>query len=122
MNLPGESPVRGRSTIIDVARLSGVAPATVSKALDVTGRYGLSDEVRRRVVEAADRLNYRSRSHGRRPLRSKFRLVGLIHGKTNPITETPGPVLRAMTDALAARDHHLIHFSGSGDVSNLNLS
>ena len=119
MNLPGERSTPGRSTIVDVARLSGVAPATVSKALDVTGRYGLSDEVRRRVAEVAERLGYRSRSHGRRPLRSKLRLVGLIHGRTEPHSGRTSDLLETLAQTLGAHDHNLLHFSSSGDVENL---
>jgi len=122
VNLKGETPTSGRFTIIDVARLSGVAPATVSKALDITGRYGLSEEVRRRVVEAADQLNYRSRSHGRRPMRSKFRLVGLIHGVIDATSEHTGPIFQVMADALALRDHHLLHVNCPSDPNRFKES
>jgi LacI family transcriptional regulator len=119
MNLPNDRSTPGRSTIVDVARLSGVAPATVSKALDVTGRYGLSDEVRRRVMEVAERLGYRSRSHGRRALRSKLRLVGLVHGRTEPHSGRSAEILETLAQTLAAHDHNLLHFSCSGDLENL---
>lgn len=48
------------ATIRDVAREAGVAISTVSYAL--SGKASLKDETRARVIEAADRLGYQSRS------------------------------------------------------------
>ncbi len=62
MTVNTENPKRARPTIVDIARISGVTKATVSKALDPTGRYALSDAVRRRVLEAAQQIGYQARS------------------------------------------------------------
>lgn len=43
-------------TIKDVAKLAGVAVSTASNALN--GKYGVKPETRRRVLEAAKKLNY----------------------------------------------------------------
>lgn len=46
----------GRVRIVDVAKAAGVAPSTVSKALNGTGV--LRDDTRRRIREIADRLGF----------------------------------------------------------------
>jgi LacI family transcriptional regulator len=46
-----------KATIKDIARLCGVNVSTVSRSL--TGSYGVHEETRRKVEEAAARLNYR---------------------------------------------------------------
>lgn len=57
-----------RPTSFDIAALAGVSQATVSRALSNT--YPVSEEVRRRVHEAAARLNYTVDINARK-LRSK---------------------------------------------------
>lgn len=60
-------------TIKDVARLAGVSPATVSLVLSNKGQ--VSEETRRRVLEAAQKLGYRPNVLAR----------NLVKGKTNTI-------------------------------------
>lgn len=47
----------GRATIKDVAREAGVSLSTVNKAL--TGKKGISGELKQRVLEVAQRLDYK---------------------------------------------------------------
>ena len=47
----------GRATIKDVAREAGVSLSTVNKAL--TGKNGISKELKQRVLEVAERLDYK---------------------------------------------------------------
>jgi hypothetical protein len=51
-----EVPLNRRATIVDVARLAGVAPMTVSRALK--GKHVSCDKVNR-VMDAVQRLEYR---------------------------------------------------------------
>ena len=44
------------STIKDIARYVGVSTATVSNALN--GRANVSEDMRRRIMEAAEKMNY----------------------------------------------------------------
>ena len=44
------------STIKDIARYVGVSTATVSNALN--GRANVSEDMRRRIMEAAEQMNY----------------------------------------------------------------
>lgn len=52
-------PRGSRPTMMDVASAAGVSQATVSLVLNGSKLARLSDETRRRVMEAADRLNYK---------------------------------------------------------------
>ncbi len=68
------------ATIGDVARLAGVSTATVSRALadDSQLRARVSSETRRRVMEAAARLDFRM-NHAARSLKTKSsRTVGVV--------------------------------------------
>lgn len=87
-----------RPTIADVARLSGVAKATVSKALEPTGRYGLSGPLRQRITEVAEQLGYRPNSNGRSSA-ARVRLVGLL---SQPTCYLPADVSFRMTHAIHA--------------------
>jgi LacI family transcriptional regulator, repressor for deo operon, udp, cdd, tsx, nupC, and nupG len=56
---PGERPVTatpGSATMADVAKLARVSPATVSRAL--RGHPSVTEDTRRRVLDAAERLHY----------------------------------------------------------------
>jgi len=53
---PSEVPLNRRATIVDVARLAGVAPMTVSRALKGTS---VSRDKVIRVMDAVQRLEYR---------------------------------------------------------------
>ena len=45
------------ATLKDIARQAGLNLSTVSRSL--SGSYGVRDETRKRVLEVAERLNYR---------------------------------------------------------------
>ncbi|WP_279403813.1 LacI family DNA-binding transcriptional regulator [Secundilactobacillus kimchicus] len=47
------------TTIKDVANLAGVSPATVSRILNFDNSLSVSDETRRKVLEVAEKLQYK---------------------------------------------------------------
>jgi DNA-binding LacI/PurR family transcriptional regulator len=71
-------------TIYDVARLSGVSPSTVSRALNNPGR--LSAQTEQRVQEVADSVGYRTNPMARALPTGRTHTVGLILSDiTNPV-------------------------------------
>lgn len=67
----------GSVTIRDVARLAGVSPATVSRVLNGSG-HPVRESTRRRVLEAAERLEYYPNHLARSLLRRETGVVGLL--------------------------------------------
>ncbi len=61
---------------VDVARLAGVSQKTVSRVLN--GERYVSDEARRRVLEAADELGYRLNSAARALASGRTRSIGVV--------------------------------------------
>jgi LacI family transcriptional regulator len=73
----------GPVTIYDVARLSGVSPSTVSRALNKPGR--LSAETEKRIREVAEAVGYRFNPMARALPTGRTHMVGLIVSNvTNP--------------------------------------
>jgi LacI family transcriptional regulator len=78
----------------DVARAAGVSRSTASRVL---GGYGpVSDEARRRVLEAAEALGYRPNSLARSMVTGRTRALGLV------IADVQNPFFAAVTSGFAA--------------------
>ena len=72
------------ASIIDVARLAGVSPATVSRVLS-SSRYAVSAATRERVLDAARSLDFVPNALARGLLKSYVPVVGVIvHDITDP--------------------------------------
>lgn len=71
-----------RNTIIDVGRLAGVSTKTVSRVLN--GEPHVSEELRKRVREAADQLNYHPNVMAQALVRRRSYLVGLVFENPSP--------------------------------------
>lgn len=67
-----------RATSKDVARLAGVSQTTVSFVMNNTPGVSLSDETRRRVIEAARELQYIPNSFAKGLKTSQSRLLGVF--------------------------------------------
>src|SRR5690348_14458478 len=89
---PGKNP----ATISDVARLAGVSPGTVSKALN--GRGALSLGTIARIQQAADQLGYQPNALARGLLAGRSFTVGLI--TTDSFGRFSLPVMMGAEDAL----------------------
>ncbi|MFN8620368.1 MAG: LacI family DNA-binding transcriptional regulator [Chloroflexota bacterium] len=75
-HVPRAIRVETPATLVDVARSAGVSTATASRAM--TGKGKVSDETRRRVREAAIRLDYQP-SEAARSLRTRAtRTIGFV--------------------------------------------
>jgi LacI family transcriptional regulator len=87
-----------RATLKDVARLAGVHPGTVSRALNVETRSLVNVETAERVLAAADQLGYRPNPIARGLKTKRSYTVGvLIPDLTNPLFP---PIVRGIQDRL----------------------
>ncbi len=71
----GKAPRARRPTIEDVARLSGVAPVTVSRALNLPNL--VNGETRKRVLDAISQLGYQANAAARVLAGSRWGTVGV---------------------------------------------
>lgn len=74
--------MRRHPTVRQVAAAAGVSPATVSNALNGTGR--LSEETRARVLTEIDRLGYRPSTTARAAARGQTGIIGLTFTTYGP--------------------------------------
>ena len=85
-------------TLRDVARVAGVHPATVSRALNEETRALVNEETARRVLKAAEELGYQPNPIARGLKTNRSYTVGvLIPDLTNPLFP---PILRGIEDCL----------------------
>ena len=95
---------RGKPTINDVARLSGVSKKTVSRVINRSPL--LNDDTRRRVLEVIRELGYVPNPQARGlALRTNF-LIGLIHD--NPNAQMVLNVQQGMLEALQGTEFEMI--------------
>jgi LacI family transcriptional regulator len=88
----------GAVTLRDVARVAGVHPATVSRALNEETRGLVNEETARRVLKAAEKLGYRPNPIARGLKTNQSYTIGvLIPDLTNPLFP---PILRGIEDRL----------------------
>jgi LacI family transcriptional regulator len=94
-----------RRTITDVARLAGVHPSTVSRALH-RADLPLSPETRRRVLAAVERLEYRPSAIARGLRLRRTRTLGmLVPDITNPFFP---PIIRGAEEAARDQGYELV--------------
>lgn len=99
-----------RATINDVAAAAGVSVSTVSKA--VHGRYGVSPETMRRVLEIVERLGYQS-SLGASSMRShRTGVIGVLVADFEPFS---AEILKGVGAAVRGTGFDLLAYSGSQD-------
>jgi LacI family transcriptional regulator len=101
--------------IRELARLSGVSIATVSRALN--GRDNVRPETRARIQDLARQLRYSANAAGRALARQRSDLIGVIWETRN---DTPGrrhaflgELLVSLKDALDAAGYHVLLVSPS---------
>ena len=88
----------GPVTLRDVARVAGVHPATVSRALNEETRSLVNQETAQRVLRAAQELGYRPNPIARGLKTNRSYTIGvLIPDLTNPLFP---PILRGIEDRL----------------------
>lgn len=92
------------ATIYDIARLAGVNPSTVSRALSKPGR--ISAKTEKRIQDAAKQLDYRANPMAKALPTGRTNTIGLIVADiTNPVFFD---VMRGAERAASARDYTLV--------------
>jgi DNA-binding LacI/PurR family transcriptional regulator len=91
----------------DVARVAGVSQSTVSYVL--TGKRPISEETRRRVLDAIERLTYEPNAGARALASQRTSVIGLVvpfHAGSDP----PGvlPFIETIANSARARDHDVL--------------
>jgi DNA-binding LacI/PurR family transcriptional regulator len=99
------------SSVREIASQLGISVATVSRAMNQ--RAGVSEETRKRVLEAADRVRYRP-SIGRKPTN----VIGLVYPDDpvhSDIGDFEAALLSGILRGVYAEDHDLTFISASRD-------
>jgi LacI family transcriptional regulator len=89
---------KARPTLIDVAKLSGVTPATVSRVLNKKAKFSVSDAVRERIVAAANRLGYAPDLAARSLNAQRTQIIGIF---TSPQTHIAEGIYELLLDGIA---------------------
>jgi LacI family transcriptional regulator len=99
------------ATIKDVAKLAGVSPSTVSRAL--SGRVPVDEETKKKVMEAVDALNYRPNILAKGLREGKTNTIGLVLPNIrNPIFPA---VARGVEDIARQKGYTVILCNTDGD-------
>jgi len=103
-----------RSNILEVAKLAGVSPSTVSRV--TSGSAVVREATRKRVQEAMDKLGYQPNSAAQSLSSKRSNTLGMVvAGLDGPFY---GPMISGVESALRAHGKHLIIASGSGDTAS----
>lgn len=95
--------------LVEVARLAGVSPSTVSGVFRDTGAtYSVSPATRDRVMQAAAKLGYRPNSLARAMRRRRFQQVGFLVQQPHRTFYVMPESLSGVFDAVTAASHHLV--------------
>jgi LacI family transcriptional regulator len=78
----GEGPISKRTTIVDIARVAGVTPKTVSRALNDAPH--VSEAVRQKVKAAAAELDYHPNLAAQSLIARRSFLIGLTYERPSP--------------------------------------
>jgi DNA-binding LacI/PurR family transcriptional regulator len=103
-------PTRSRSVgLVEVARLAGVSPSTVSGVFrDTDEKYSVSPATRAKVMDAANQLGYRPNSMARAMRRQRFQQIGFLVRQPERTIRLVPESLAGVFDAATAAGYHLM--------------
>src|SRR6476469_455337 len=90
-----------RPTSFDIAALAGVSQPTVSRAL--SGNPAVSEETRRRVLEAAEQLNYKVDKNASGLRRQRAKTLALLFFEEGPETAVLTPFYLSLVGPMVRR-------------------
>lgn len=101
----------------DVAKLAKVAPSTVSLVLNNTPGPRIPDETRKRVLEAAEALGYRSSSIAKALVTGRTNTIGVVmHYVDRPFYQYSARVLDGFWLSLQPHGYRMLMVRGTGDT------
>ena len=104
--LPLTDSAAGRPTLKTIAAATGLAVATVSRALKDAPDIG--EETKRRVRETAARLGYRPNRAGVRLRTGKTNVISLVLNTEEQVGGFVSDLIYGISEELAATPYHLI--------------
>ena len=110
------SPLSGRSTSADVARLAGVSQSAVSRVF--TDGASASAKTSAKVKEAAEQLGYRPNRLARSLLTGKSYMVGLVVAYLDNYFYPD--VLEKLSKALQQQGYHVLIFMAAQTAKNID--
>ncbi len=96
----GTASVR-RVTSVDVAREVGVSRPTVSAVFGAKTGTGVSAKLRKKILETAREMGYRTNTAARATRSGRFNAVGLLLSASSSYSYLPSPLLNGLQDYLA---------------------
>ena len=101
-----------RATAADVARAAGVSPTTVSYVVNNTPHQQIPDPTRRRVLEAAERLNYNPSAAARALVRGRSDVILFVFPAEVTLADWSRRVLSRMSQRFAKEGFTLLAHTG----------
>lgn len=102
--LPDREPIR--PTLKTIATLTGLAVATVSRALKDAPDIG--EDTKRRVREVAERVGYRPNRAGVRLRTGKTNVIALVRSTEDDVMNHTSQMINAIATALRGTSYHMI--------------
>jgi LacI family transcriptional regulator len=111
-----------RATLTEIARLAGVNPSTVSRALNPVSAALISEERRNKIIALCDKLNYRPQRAARGCATGKSYTIGFISGALQKDFSSPfiSRYISAIATELQHNNYSLTLLSADGDAGNLH--
>lgn len=103
--------IKRNHTSKEVAEMAGVSQSTVSRVF--AGGANVSEKKRKKIVEAANRLNYMPNAHARSLITQKSMMIGIVvRNMKNPFYSE---VLEIFHNRLSALGYHLIFINSNNE-------
>lgn len=104
-------------TLSDVAKLAGVSQSTVSRVLnDNTVSIPISEETKKRVMDAVKELGYQTNMIARSLRTQKTQMIAVMIGDIS--NAFYHPIVRAIQDVAQSRDYDVLIFNGDHTYKN----
>jgi LacI family transcriptional regulator len=91
-----------RVTIVDVAKVCGVTPATVSRVLNEKKKFSTSEAVREKIFDAAKKMGYVPNLAARNLVRQETHIVGVF---ASPLTHIAEGINESLLEGFASVLH-----------------